>query len=138
MYRRQANSLEAARCFAAMPEPLHLSALLLFEFRQSTRLQNFLHDRDRSKGFDRSTAQAMLAKLQSNMASGAVVVVPVDWADIASIAERLSNRHTPGEGHRAFDLLHVATALHLGADEFLTFDARQKKLAQSEGLKVPL
>jgi len=30
----------------------------------------------------------------------------------------------------------VATALHLGASEFLTFDERQRKLAQAEGLRV--
>jgi len=34
--------------------------------------------------------------------------------------------------------LHVATALHIGASEFLTFDANQKRLAESEGLVVPL
>lgn len=33
---------------------------------------------------------------------------------------------------------YSATALLLGAAEFLTFDADQKKLAKSEGLKVPL
>jgi predicted nucleic acid-binding protein len=32
--------------------------------------------------------------------------------------------------------LHVATALHLGAEEFLTFDANQKRLAVAEGLTV--
>ena len=36
------------------------------------------------------------------------------------------------------DVLHIATALHLGAREFLTFDRNQKKLAEAEGLKVPL
>jgi predicted nucleic acid-binding protein len=34
------------------------------------------------------------------------------------------------------DILHVATALHLGADEFLTFDGNQKTLAEAEGLTV--
>jgi hypothetical protein len=32
----------------------------------------------------------------------------------------------------------VATALHLGADEFLTFDENQRALAIAEGLKAPL
>jgi len=41
-------------------------------------------------------------------------------------------------GHRGFDILHVAAALILEADEFLTFDANQKRLAELEGLKVPL
>jgi predicted nucleic acid-binding protein len=36
------------------------------------------------------------------------------------------------------DILHVATSLHLGAEEFLTFDANQKRLARAEGLKVSL
>ncbi|RYG62077.1 PIN domain-containing protein [bacterium] len=71
------------------------------------------------------------------MAIGAVVVVPIDWADVASIAERLSAHHTWTEAYRGFDVLHVATALHLGATEFLTFDSRQKALAKTEGLIVP-
>jgi predicted nucleic acid-binding protein len=39
-------------------------------------------------------------------------------------------------GHRSLDVLHVATALHLGAREFLTFDTNQRKLAAAEKLKV--
>ena len=42
-----------------------------------------------------------------------------------------------GEEGRFADILHVATALHLGATEFFTFDANQKKLAEAAGLKVP-
>jgi molecular chaperone DnaK (HSP70) len=57
---------------------------------------------------------------------------------LAVIAERLSPRHTGAHGHRAFDVLHVATALHLGAREFLTFDVNQRKLAAAEKLKVKL
>ncbi|GAB4239760.1 MAG: hypothetical protein OHK005_01430 [Candidatus Methylacidiphilales bacterium] len=137
-YRKQANSPQAAAYFAQMPEALYVASPLLFEFRQSVRWQTFLHQKDPRKGYDKQTALAALAKLQMEIASGAVVVVPVDWADIVSIGERLSAQYTWTEGHRGFDLLHVATALHLGAQEFLTFDANQKKLAEAEGLKVPL
>jgi predicted nucleic acid-binding protein len=52
------------------------------------------------------------------------------------LAETLSKRHTMTGGHRSLDVLHVATALHLGAREFLTFDANQRKLATAEKLKV--
>ena len=137
-YRKQANSSQAAAHFAQMPEALHVASPLLFEFRQSIRWQVFLHQKDPGKGYDRQTAQAALAKLQSEIAMGAVVVVPIEWADVASIAERLSAQHTWTEGYRGFDVLHVATALHLGAVEFLTFDAKQKQLALAEGLHVPL
>jgi predicted nucleic acid-binding protein len=39
-------------------------------------------------------------------------------------------------GHRAFDVLHVATALHLGVRDFLSFDAGQRRLATNTKLKV--
>lgn len=138
LYRPQSNSRRAAGHAAAMTEPLHVASPLLYEFRQSTRWQSWLHSKDSTKGFPQAEAQAMLAKLQGNIASGVLVVVPVDWADCVSIAERLSAQYTWTDGCRGFDVLHLATALHLGCTEFLTFDARQKQLAEAEGLSVPL
>jgi len=138
IYRRQENSAQAATYFAAMPEALHVASPLLFEFRQSVRWQVYLHRKDPGKGYPRGAAQSALANLQLDVGTGAVVVVPVEWADVASIAERLSAQYTWTEGYRRFDLLHVATALHLGATEFLTFDTKQKLLARAEGLAVPL
>jgi predicted nucleic acid-binding protein len=44
--------------------------------------------------------------------------------------------HFTQRGHPLADILHVATALHLGVKEFLTFDANQKLLAEAEGMKV--
>ena len=64
--------------------------------------------------------------------------MPFDWADVHARAIRLSEKHTVSNGNRAFDILHVAIALHLGAREFLTFDERQRRLAEAEGLTVPL
>jgi predicted nucleic acid-binding protein len=65
-------------------------------------------------------------------------VMPVDWPIVHRLAESLSDVHTRNGGHRLADLLHVATALHLGAREFLTFDANQKALAEAEGMTVPV
>jgi len=138
IYRKQANSAQAAAHFAGMPEPLHVASPLLFEFKQSVRWQAYFHLKDPTRGYDRYTAQAALAQLQIDLVSGALVIVPVDWADVASIAERLSAQYTWTEGCRGFDILHVATALHLGATQFLTFDGKQKDLAEAEGLVVPL
>ena len=44
--------------------------------------------------------------------------------------------YTRANGHRAVDILHLATAIHLSAEEFLSFDGNQRKLATAEGLKV--
>jgi len=138
MYVQQVHSMRAASFFAAMAEPLPVASPMLYEFRQSMRWQAFWNGRDPMKGFSKATARAILSKLQSNIAAGAIVVVPVDWADVVSIAERLSAQHTWTGGFRAFDILHVATALHLGAVEFLTFHAAQRQLAELEGLEVPV
>jgi len=124
--------------FGAMTEALHVTSLILFEFRQSVRLQEFLHSRNPSLGFNRKTGQAAFAKLQVNITSGALILVAAEWNDVLQRAELISSQHTSSSGYRSFDVLHVATALHFGAKEFLTFDANQKKLAKAEGLKVPL
>ena len=56
-------------------------------------------------------------------------------ASVLIEAKRLSASHTVTGGHRAFDILHVAAALHLGANEFLTFDSNQRKVSARGWLK---
>ena len=136
LYRRQVNSQAAAAHFQAMPEAVHVSSLLLYELRQSLRFHVWLHAQNSRQGFGQTECDQALAAVQSDLDTGTVVIVPAEWADVHQIAERLSNAYTKTEGHRAFDVLHVATALHLGAKEFLSFDDRQRKLARAEGLKV--
>lgn len=80
----------------------------------------------------------MLNDLQIDLNAGVLVPMPVDWAAVHQRAEALSSAHTLAAGHRLVEILHVATALHLGVGEFLTFDANQKKLAEAEGLVVPV
>ena len=135
-YRRQDNSPQAAAYFKAMPEALHVSGLLLYEFRQSVRFQVWLHARDKAKGYPQADCVRALADLQTDLDTGAVVVVTADWPDVHRLAETISKRHTIAGGHRSLDILHVATALHLGTREFLTFDGNQRKLAAAEKLKV--
>ncbi len=136
LYVAQSTSALAIAHYQRMKEPLHVSALLLGEFRQSVRFQVFRHSRDAKQGYGRKTGMGALAKLQSNIDDGALVVVPADWAEVINIAERISAQHTIGGGHRFLDVLHVATAKHLGASDFLSFDANQRILAVAEGIAV--
>jgi hypothetical protein len=48
-------------------------------------------------------------------------------------ADGLIDRHKETKRHRLADILHVATALHRGADTLLTFNVNQKTLAEAEG-----
>jgi predicted nucleic acid-binding protein len=136
LYVPQSTSADAIGHYHKMKEPLCVSALLLGEFRQSVRFQIFRHSRDSTQGYARKTGLGALAKLQSNLDAGALVVMPAEWADVLTIAERISSKHTISSGHRYIDLLHVATALQLGAVDFLSCDANQRKLAAAEGLAV--
>lgn len=135
-YVKQSNSPAAAAHAATMREPLHIAAFLDFEFRQSLRFQVWRHAANPREGLAPVDAQAALNQFNADLASGVAVREPCSFQDVFRRAEDLSNRHTVAGGHRSFDVLHVATALHLHAKEFLTFDTNQRALAASEGLAV--
>ena len=70
-YRRQDNSPAAAAYFKAMSEALHVSGLLLYEFRQSVRFQVWLHARDKAKGYPQADGDRALTDLQTDLDTGA-------------------------------------------------------------------
>ena len=136
IYRKQDNSQRAAAYAATMKEPLPVTALLAYEFSQSLRLQAWRHSHNPREGMPLADAQAALNQFEADLANGVAVLTPCNFKDVLRRADELSARHTISGGHRSFDVLHVATALHLDAEEFLTFDANQSKLASAEKLKV--
>ena len=138
LYRRQVYSPAAIAYMQNSRAVLPVSSFLLLEFRQSVRFQMRLFSLDRKKGYSSAEGQQMLRNLQSDLAGGVLEVVGMDWPDVHRIAEELSAKHTVAGSHRLADILHVATALHLASPVFLTFDANQRKLAEAEGMSVPL
>lgn len=138
LYIPQSTSPRAISYMGALEAPLESTSLLFFEFRQSIQFQVFRYSKDRTQGYPLVIAQAALAALQSDVKAGLYRHAAVDWADVHQIGERLALQHTVKGGHRSFDILHIATALHLGVTAFLTFDSNQKKLAEAEGLVVPV
>ncbi len=75
-------------------------------------------------------------QIDEDLRDGLLVHTPVGWTDVFRRADELSEKHAATEGQRTIDLLHVALALESGAKTFLSFDARQRKLAKAAGLKV--
>lgn len=130
IYVPQEHTARAAAHFAAMQEPLQLTSLNRFELVNAIHLALF------RKTILTKHAQAALALAEDDLATGAAVLVPCDWAAVHGRALQIAMQHSGKGGHRGFDILHVATALELGAKEFLTFDAQQGKLAKAAGLKV--
>ncbi len=138
LYRKQDNSERALAYRKTMAEPLHVTRLLLWEFRQSVRFQAFRHSKNRQVGYPMHEAEKMLTDMGDDMKDGLVVVAEIDMTNILITGERISKLRTFAGGHRSFDILHVATAVDLDAREFLSFDANQNELATAEGLKAPL
>lgn len=135
-YLKQSNSPAAAAHAGTMKEPLPVTELLKYEFRQSLRFQVWRRAANPREGIALADAQAALSQFEADLANGVAVLVPCPLMDVLNRAEDISKRHTITGGHRSFDVLHVAVALVLQAKEFLTFDANQRKLATAEGLKV--
>jgi len=79
---------------------------------------------------------AALARLEHLVARRALLDVSLDMDAAITRAAELSTVHTEPLGARAIDLLHVAGALTLESELFLTTDRRQAQLAKAEGLKV--
>lgn len=137
-YREQDNSKAADAYIKQMVEPIRVTTLLQFEFLQSVRLQVWLHSLDKTKGYSQSEADRMMTDWEEDIAAGKVEIIPHDSEAVLRMAEHLSRQHTMLTGNRTLDIMHVATAIHLRAKKFLSFDARQRKLAKGAGLKVPL
>jgi len=81
------------------------------------------------------TALALLSKF---LARRVFVESSVDMDSAIEIARSLSAKHTERLGCRGFDLLHVALALELECETFLTADRIQGALARAEGMDVSI
>lgn len=121
-----------------MTEPLHVTRLLLWEFRQSVRFQAFRHSKNRDLGYPLHDAEKMLSDLNDDMTDGLVITQEIDFINILVTGDRISKNRTFKGGHRSFDILHIATAIDLDAKDFLSFDVNQIQLAAAEGLLAPL
>lgn len=84
---------------------------------------------------ERDTA---LSRLEHLVARHMLLEVELDLGAAINRATKLSSAHTERIGARAIDLLHVASALTLECEQFLTTDSRQAQLAKAEGMKVTM
>ncbi len=79
---------------------------------------------------------AALARIERWLKRGWLIEAAADCDEALVKARTLSEKHTERLGCRGFDLLHVALALDLECDVFLTSDRVQGALARAEGLRT--
>ena len=118
---------------------LYFLPLHALEIRNAI-LQRAFHQRRSAAPAERAqTARerdAALARLERLLARRALLDVTLDLDAVITRACKLSSAHTERIGSRAIDILHVASALALETEQFLTTDSRQARLAKAEAMKV--
>lgn len=129
------NDLHTPRALAWMKsqrKALAITSLNEYELSNALRFAEF------RKAISPGEAALYWADFEADRASGRLQAHVCNLADVMHEAKRISATHTLSGGHRGFDILHVASALVVKAERFLTFDGNQKKLAEAEGLVVPI
>jgi len=81
-------------------------------------------------------SRLIMLRFEEHEKSGVYYRPQLDWTAIFIHAIDLSKKHSAGIGSRSLDILHVASALSISADRFLTLDGRQTRLAALAGLKI--
>jgi len=87
-----------------------------------------------SDSLDQATHDSILREIATDESNGLLKRASLNQIKLYEKAGFLSKKHTPALACRALDILHVASALILGAKKFASFDHRQRKLAQTVGL----
>jgi predicted nucleic acid-binding protein len=129
-YIRDANTHSAKACLSRIQAPLAFTAFHALEVRNAFKLGIF-------RGlFTARDAEAAWSNLEADLQSGRLVKTTVKWLVALRVAAHLSESHTSTVGTRSLDILHIASAKAIRATEFLSFDARQRDLAQRIGLVV--
>ena len=130
LYTPDVNSLAAIKQMRKTALPVLMTALGELEFINALQLRVFRRELNATE-----SREAALA-FRQDLESGIFLLKPLT-AGVLERAKQLSGRRTSSLGARTLDLLHVASALVLEADQLLTFDHSQRKLAKAENLPVP-
>lgn len=131
VYNNNEHTAKAMRVLRALAKPICISVIGEFELGSALRFSEF------SKEVPKGSAKIYLEEFREDLIYGRLVREAVDLDTVFLRATELSSRYVIGMGVRSYDMLHVASALVMGAEQFLTFDRVQQKLAVAEGLISP-
>jgi predicted nucleic acid-binding protein len=83
-------------------------------------------------------ARRIIRQLEADVRLGYFLHMEADWRDVLRTANEISAGYAFQQPCRAADLCHVAYAVELGTEVFVTFDSDQAKLAEATGLTVKI
>jgi predicted nucleic acid-binding protein len=124
----------------------HASAIPFFDLNpdawivwtpwQRVEVFNTFRQAERTGLVDRGESQQMIRLLEQEIRLGYWPHVEFNWTEAVRTAGELSFKHSLEMPIRGMDLFHVAIAVEIGADNFLSFDAEQNALAEAIGLPL--
>lgn len=130
LYSNDANSRQAIAEMQRIILPLSFTWLHHLEFRNAMRLRVFRRE------ITPKQRDASLNLMRADLAGGVFQAISPALDAVTIEAEKLSAMHVEKLGARSLDILHVAMAIIVGTDVFITSDKRQASLAKAAGLKV--
>lgn len=129
LYSPDIHSTPAAAAIARLRATVFLTPLGELELLNALELRVF------RKEASASEIRLVKAQLEEHIASGFFSPQAMP-ATVYERARQISRRRTAAQGLRTLDILHVASAILLKGERFLTFDQRQERLAKAEGLRL--
>ena len=113
-------------------EPILFTPLHRLELRTVVRQCIYGHLITEAEG------RRILRHIEEDLDDGTLVHEPLGWIESLQQAETIASRRATKMPCRSLDLWHLATAVELGVDDFVTFDQDQFSLAKAEGLRAIL
>lgn len=129
LYIREEGSAEVQALVVSQADPLPIWEIQEMEFTNALRLKVFW------KEVSDEQADVQLGMFADRKRRGLYFTPELSRSALMATFRDLS-RHTSELGCRTMDILHVACALTLEADEFVSFDNRQCALAEKAGLSL--
>ena len=130
LYVKEEYSRKAADWIRNNDESIPLTPFHELEFSNAVNLKLF------RKELTETEAELIFSRLIEHQQRGVFYQPLINWPEIMPRSIALSKRNTPVLGSRSLDIVHVALALSIRANRFLTFDERQSRLAAAVGLQV--
>ena len=115
---------------------LDVQARVLWTPWQRVEVFNVLYQVERVGYLEPGDAQQSIRRLEKEVRLGYWTHREFHWTKAIQLAGQIAQEHGPTLPIRGMDLFHVAIALTVRSEAFLTFDADQEALAQASGLSV--
>ncbi len=130
LYFRETFSLQAARWVTQNNQSLPLTAFHELEFINALQQKQFREE------LSSEIVQDVLERFKGHEGKGIYYRPALDWSQVMTRSQELSNMYTAATGSRSLDIIHVASALTLNCTSFFSYDTRQGDLAEKAGLDI--